>query len=610
MPDEDNSRKTPARYDATAPSDTTSYGQPTVVGAAKPSKMITPYSIHKAGRRKNFLLALLIFILVAGSGATGWFLNKGVPPEQKQAIIQAKKQKKEEEKQEQISAELAKFIKPTTGETWLAQPKPIPKQGFHNDSYDPHETETDYYEVGARGGNKIIMSGTLMLGDYVVLFEQAPNGAVSMIARPDSQATNNEQEEKNLAGAFRPDITIDTTTHYDSLSIPRELDLEKDYKVTKPNYPTLGDRLTNEAGIAPADRPKRTTIKELGGSKLVRVERSYLDTQLTSIGYEIITPLQTEVVLNFEPVALNGKHYSWSKGNGWTGGEYKAITRGCGRVATSVTRGDMVKDTDLQETGTSPNGKKIYEFKDINYPIVTKAYDELMEYAKSDPNMINSKISKEDFANNHAVVAHKDDYGQWLVYVNEDFAPAAGCAKPVVYLYPTRPTNVNVRVGADVKISDPLYDPSTGWNALAHPNGQLTVDGKQYDSLFWEGPGSGEYPGITEGVVVRQADVIPTVRKHLAQQGLNAKESQDFVDYWQDKIPSKPYVRLSWLDTAQMDALAPLVISPKPDTSIRVFLDMAGLDKPIEMKPQKFRAPTRNGFTMVEWGGLAGFKLW
>ena len=53
-----------------------------------------------------------------------------------------------------------------------------------------------------------------------------------------------------------------------------------------------------------------------------------------------------------------------------------------------------------------------------------------------------------------------------------------------------------------------------------------------------------------------------------------------------------------------MDVLAPLIVSPKPDTSIRVFLDFEGLEKPIALPEQKLSAIPRTGFTVIEWGGL------
>jgi hypothetical protein len=53
-----------------------------------------------------------------------------------------------------------------------------------------------------------------------------------------------------------------------------------------------------------------------------------------------------------------------------------------------------------------------------------------------------------------------------------------------------------------------------------------------------------------------------------------------------------------------MDELAPMTITPKPDVTIRLFLDFEGLQQPIALKPQKLSATPRHGFTAVEWGGL------
>jgi hypothetical protein len=47
-----------------------------------------------------------------------------------------------------------------------------------------------------------------------------------------------------------------------------------------------------------------------------------------------------------------------------------------------------------------------------------------------------------------------------------------------------------------------------------------------------------------------------------------------------------------------------LFVSPKPDTSIRIFLEFAGLNKPVDLISQKLDAPKRLGFTLIEWGGL------
>ncbi|OGZ68676.1 MAG: hypothetical protein A3D44_03940 [Candidatus Staskawiczbacteria bacterium RIFCSPHIGHO2_02_FULL_42_22] len=180
---------------------------------------------------------------------------------------------------------------------------------------------------------------------------------------------------------------------------------------------------------------------------------------------------------------------------------------------------------------------------------------------------------------------------------------AAECGKPVIYLYPIKPINVTVKVGANITVSEPEYN--NGWQVLANPDGTLkTGDGNTYESLFWEGIGYGVYPSITEGFVVAQSELQSTIVLQLKQLGLNDKESADFLEFWLPKMPNTPYVRLTWFTASQLDQLAPLVVWPRPDTTIRIFLDFQGLEKQIPLPQQHLTALSRNGFTMVEWGGL------
>jgi hypothetical protein len=269
----------------------------------------------------------------------------------------------------------------------------------------------------------------------------------------------------------------------------------------------------------------------------------------------------------------------------------------------------VITASDVEVVGKSPSGQTVYQLKDSNNPLLQKAYDEYQQYTSSDSTAPYRNITKEDFIKEHAIVLYKDKFNQWLVYARQQLSPVGGCAKPVVYLYPTVPEQVSVRVGADVKVSDPFYDSKSGWQVMAYPNGQLAHNGQNYSSLFWEGQGQGHYPAVTSGTVVKTSEVLRTIKKQLGEQGLNQAETNDFVNYWKDKLPSAPYTRLTWFNTKEMNQLAPLAISPKPDTVIRVFLDFSGLDKPINLRAQKLSTPKRSGFTVIEWGGLARKKL-
>ena len=90
---------------------------------------------------------------------------------------------------------------------------------------------------------------------------------------------------------------------------------------------------------------------------------------------------------------------------------------------------------------------------------------------------------------------------------------------------------------------------------------------------------------------------------YLSFFGLNKKESADFTEYWVPELSGKKYVFITFYSQKRIDEEAPLTVSPKPDTVIRVYFDHKKLDKKINVKPQTLTSTERKGFTVVEWGG-------
>jgi hypothetical protein len=198
----------------------------------------------------------------------------------------------------------------------------------------------------------------------------------------------------------------------------------------------------------------------------------------------------------------------------------------------------------------------------------------------------------------------KDALGRFVLYRNNQFVPLAECGKPVIYLYPTKTQNVQVSLPSfiNVTVSEPTY-PKNGWNVTAQPNGQLTMkDGSTHGSLFWEGTGV-NYPAPTTGFVVKEGNVESFLVSTLAKYGLNAQEIKEFNEFWVPKMVGAPYYRVSFL-TNEWSQAAPLNVSPSPNTRIRLFMDWQKLNAPISLPQPTITTPTRNGFTLVEWGGL------
>lgn len=275
----------------------------------------------------------------------------------------------------------------------------------------------------------------------------------------------------------------------------------------------------------------------------------------------------------------------------------KLATGGCGLGAGSF----PVLAAGTQLTGEKLLGKNgvanVYYIDDVNSDLLKFGY-EMYKVGRNETDL----KSIQEFADNYGVAFWKDAYDSTIVLMNTDWAPQAECGKPVVYLYPEKTMDISVKVGAKITVSDPEY--GDGWHVSAKPNGELKLGGKIYPYLFWEGLGFGKYPAITKGTLVKREDVASTIESQLKAIGLNAKEIADFNEFWLPKMPNKPYVRLTWLQNKEMNELAPLKITPAPESLIRVFLDFQGYDQKFELPAQNLISYPRNGYTAVEWGGL------
>ncbi|HUD20559.1 MAG TPA: hypothetical protein VMQ44_00625, partial [Candidatus Saccharimonadales bacterium] len=116
------------------------------------------------------------------------------------------------------------------------------------------------------------------------------------------------------------------------------------------------------------------------------------------------------------------------------------------------------------------------------------------------------------------------------------------------------------------------------------------------------------YPTASGGWVVARANIAEFLTQKLADMGLSEKERTDMTSYWIPKLLKKdmPYYRISFFQTATMNAFIPMKVTPNPDTAFRVFLDWSPLASVPNVlpQPQTLTHLVRKGFTLVEWGGL------
>ncbi len=291
----------------------------------------------------------------------------------------------------------------------------------------------------------------------------------------------------------------------------------------------------------------------------------------------------------------------WNPGV-YAGGEY--IWTGFGGCGVSnllevVYPYQLDATKDLKEIGRTPSNELLLGFRDPNHSYLRNLYD--TQYFVMEPQR---KMAYDQFVISVPVFFWRDPLDRLVRFENKMFLPQAECGKPVIYLYPERTTEVSVIVKpmGGMTFSEPAYE--DGWTVIAQPDGRLTDSaGTRWPYLFWEGRG-GLYEQPKKGWVVAQADVERLLDEKLAALGLLVHEVADFKEFWLPRMQSAPYYFVTFLGNRAMDELAPLTVSPVPDTIIRVLMDFSPLSERKSVTPFTIRTPVRSGFVVVEWGGV------
>ena len=175
-------------------------------------------------------------------------------------------------------------------------------------------------------------------------------------------------------------------------------------------------------------------------------------------------------------------------------------------------------------------------------------------------------------------------------------------AKPVIYLYPEEEIEVTVRLDYAGELTATYPEYKDGWTVTAMPDGTLyDAEGREYSYLFWEGIDDTEYD-LSKGWCVKAEDTADFLRDKLAGMGLTPREYNEFIVYWLPLLQQNKYNKITFHGEAYEEA-AKLEITPVPDNILRVLMVYEPLDKSIEIEPQELPALTREGFTVVEWGG-------
>jgi len=208
--------------------------------------------------------------------------------------------------------------------------------------------------------------------------------------------------------------------------------------------------------------------------------------------------------------------------------------------------------------------------------------------------------------------------------------------KPAIYLYPLKKQDTNVGLklsNIQIKTDIPKYH-TKGWNVRAYPNGKLVdlqpqhTDCSKIDStsfgleyakqacidnnypyIYWDGIIPIQDLGLhKDGYKIEsKKEIKPFLEKRAAEIGFNKKEKQDFVSYWThalNKENSETFYVI-FFQNEEVDKIYKMTIKPKPDNTNRIIMYAIRTPMVFEgITTQKLKKIKRDGFSVVEWGGI------
>lgn len=554
---------------------------------------------------KLLYIAIIIgAVILAGAGvASGYYIRKSVDknpgsvvtpvPSNTNTTPTVPEEKKPEQPIEQI--------------TWN-QPEEIASLKIFEpkvESFDfDREKETRYFKVGH------FNSGSFKGGDIVIVSSvpEGPSAYPSFyrFIKEDSKLTFLSKYSSALYegdGFVRNKFTIDEKTTIKELDFPASITyLGQTFKTdTYVNaffnmnevkkiftHETLGEIYTTDMPPHTSDYANPQTFSSI-------FDRNGFYIQAADGTVRVYKPSLDFVGENNVP------SITWKDGTTNTNEYSYTDVGGCGseNYLSVVPTGLLDINRDLRLTGTTSKEKDVYEFTDSNHLSLKSYYENRYTPYQE------KKVSYTQFIAGHPIIFTKDTFGRLVKLENKKYVPQAECGKPVIYLYPKQTTDVSVKVTPEggLTYSEPTYN--NGWKVRSDKESNITdlKSGKTYPYLFWEGKGA-IYEQPKKGFVVAQTEVHNFLVEKLSKLGLIEKETNDFLEFWEPRMQGSPYYFVTFLGNREMDQIAPLSIEPKPDTTIRLLMDFSPLEKPIEIDGYNIKTPQRDGFTVVEWGGV------
>ena len=206
--------------------------------------------------------------------------------------------------------------------------------------------------------------------------------------------------------------------------------------------------------------------------------------------------------------------------------------------------------------------------------------------------------------------------------------------KPAIYLYPEITQRIEIQLDRSIKYKNviPKYNKKTGWVVEAEPSGNIrdlqpkhteckklphkefgfeyaqeACEINKYPYIYWDGVQLAKpLPDKKVGFHVKSDNIVSFLTEKADVLGLNTAEKKEFVRYWSKRMQETnwKYFRVYFLQNEEVDNYFPIKVTPEPKTSNRLQIVIRQAKKREKIEEQKLIPINRDGFTLVEWGGI------
>ncbi|MCK4357996.1 MAG: hypothetical protein KAW92_04510 [Candidatus Cloacimonetes bacterium] len=176
--------------------------------------------------------------------------------------------------------------------------------------------------------------------------------------------------------------------------------------------------------------------------------------------------------------------------------------------------------------------------------------------------------------------------------------------KPALYLYPEEDSQFQVKLilNNSTQITESIPEYNSGWDVFVEKSGR--IDDK-YDYLFYEASIK-IMPSrqVGTGWCISQKNLKTKLNDLLLEIGLNQQETNEFLDYWLNRLKDYKYYKIYPFVNQQLDEFVEIYITPQPQTIFRIWFFFQGCEKFVKLSSPQINDFIREGTTVIEWGGV------